>query len=124
MPTMTTNGRNVRIENRSRIAAQNLMEGDVYLMRGEPNLVVDRIRRSEENGTVIVTFNNGTKRKFEWDDRVSIVETPERHRYRRNSLRRKGYRNYMTVCATTRAAVVSTTPTPKRKPKSKPATRR
>ena len=124
MPTMTTNGRNVRIKNRSRIAAQNLMEGDEFLMRGAPNIRVVRISRSELD-SVTVTFDDGTKRKFEWDNRVSIVETPERHRYRRNSLRRNGYRNYLTVCKTRAVASSPTpTPTPKRKPKSKRPTRR
>jgi len=118
MTTMATNGRNVRIRNRSRIAAQNLMEGDEFLMRGAPNIRVVRISRSELC-SVTVTFDNGTKRKFEWDDRVSIAETPDRHRYRRNSLRRNGYKNYLVV----RAMVESPTPTPKRKPKRKRPTR-
>jgi len=119
---MTTNGRNVRIRNRSRIASQNLMEGDEFLMRGAPNLRVVRISRSELD-CVTVTFDNGTKRKFEWNERVSIAETPERHRYCRTSLRRNGYPNYLTVCKT-RAVASSPTPTPKRKPKSKRPTRR
>lgn len=123
MATMATNGRNVRIRNRSRIAAQNLMEGDECLRRGEPSVRVTRIVRDEYiygDGTVTVSFDNGTKQKYEWNERVSIAETPDRHRYRRNSLRRNGYRNYLTVCKTRAAS----TPTPKRKPKSKRTTRR
>jgi len=122
MATMATNGRNVRIRNRSRIAAQNLMEGDECLRRGEPSVRVTRIVRDEYiygDGTVTVSFDNGTKQKYEWNERVSIAETPDRHRYRRNSLRRNGYRNYLTVCKTRAAS-----PTPKRKPKSKRTTRR
>ena len=123
MATMATNGRNVRIRNRSRIAAQNLMEGDECLRRGEPSVRVTRIVRDEYiygDGTVTVSFDNGTKQKYEWNERVSIAETPDRHRYRRNSLRRNDYRNYLTVCKTRAAS----TPTPKRKPKSKRTTRR
>jgi len=115
---MTTNGRNVRIRNRSRIAAQNLMEGDEFLMRGAPNIHVMRISRSELC-SVMVTFDTGTTRRFEWDDRVSITETPDRHRYRRNSLRRNGYKNYLAVRAKTESPI----PTPKRKPKRKRPTR-
>lgn len=91
---MSLNGPNVRIQNRSRVAAQNLMEGDEFLLRGEPSLEVDSIRRSEKNGTVRVSFTNGTTRKFEWGQKVSIAETAERHSFRRNSLRRQGYPNY------------------------------
>lgn len=126
MGSMATNGRNVRIKNRSRIAAQNLMEGDECLRRGEPSVRVTRIVRDEYiygDGTVTVSFNDGTKQKYEWNERVSIAETPERHSYRRNSLRRNGYRNYLTVCKV-RAVAASPTPTPKRKPKSKRTTRR
>ena len=100
MKTMATNGRNVRNHrNRSRIAVQNLMEGDQHIVEGAVSLSVSHIRRNQEAGTVTVTFGNGSKRRFEWDERIDIIETPERHRYRRNSLRRNGYRNYMTVCS-------------------------
>jgi hypothetical protein len=123
MTTMATNARNVRIRNRSRIAAQNLMEGDECLRRGAPSVRVTRITRSESDfygeGSVTVRFDDGSKRTFVWDERVSIVETPDRHRYRRNSLRRNGYKNYLVV----RAMVESPTPTPKRKPKKKRPTR-
>lgn len=83
--------------NRSYIAAQNLMEGDEFVMRGEPNIFVETVRRSEERNTVTVTFNNGMKRKYTWGDKALIIETPSRHSYRRNSLRRNGYPNYFDV---------------------------
>lgn len=86
-----------RIINRSRIAAQNIMEGDEYIMRGEPNIYVESIKRNEDKGTVRVTFDDGSVRKFVWDQRVLINETPERHSYRRNSLRRNDYPNYLEV---------------------------
>ena len=92
---MKTNGPNVLIPTRSRIASQNLMEGDEFLLRGEPSLFVQAIRRNEDKGTVNVTFDNGTRRKFVWGQKVSITETPERHAYRRNSLRRNDYPNYL-----------------------------
>ena len=120
MNNMATNGRNVRIENRSRIASQNLMEGDECLMRGAPSIRVQSIRRSEANRTVTVTFDNGTKRKFEWDERVSIVETSERHLYRRNSLRRRGYPNYLKVTNKASKPIVATK---NRKAKKKRPTR-
>lgn len=92
---MTTNGRNVRILTRSRIAAQNLMEGDEFLLRGEPSLFVDSICRNEDKGTVRVRFENGVTRVFGWNQRVSIKEKSlHRHRFRRNTLRRAGYPNY------------------------------
>ena len=128
MATMATNGRNVKIKTRSRIAAQNLMEGDECLRRGEPSMRVTRIVRNEclygDGGTVTVSFDNGTKQRYEWNDRVSITETPDRHQYRRNSLRRNGYRNYLTVCKTRAASSPTSSPTPKRKPKNKRTTRR
>lgn len=95
MPTMTVNGPNVKIRNRSRIAVQNLMEGDEFLLRGEPSLVVDSITRNEDKGTVKVTFDTGETRRFAWNSKVSIKETAERNSFRRNSLRRYGYPNYM-----------------------------
>lgn len=91
---MSVNGPNVRIQNRSRIAAQNLLEGDEFLLRGEPSLQVDSIRRNEDKATVRVSFTNGTTRKFVWGQKVSVAETPERHSFRRNSLRRQDYPNY------------------------------
>lgn len=83
--------------NRSRIAAQNLMEGDEFVMAGEPNIFVEKIRRNEDNGTVFVTFSNGMKRKYTWGSKALIIETPVRNAYRRNSLRRNGYQNYYDV---------------------------
>lgn len=112
MTTMATNGRNVRIQNRSRIAAQNLMEGDECLMRGAPSIRVESIRRNEYR-SVSVTFDNGTKRRFEWDERVSIAETWQRNLYRRNSLRRRGYPNYLKVTTNAPNRLVAK----KRKPK-------
>ena len=53
---MTVNGPNVLVLNRSRIASQNLMEGDEFLLRGEPSLFVESIRRNEDKGTVSVTL--------------------------------------------------------------------
>lgn len=94
---MSVNGPNVRLSTRSRIASQNLMEGDEFLLRGEPSLFVQEIRRNEDKGTVRVTFDNGSVRKFVWDQKVSINETPVRHSYRRNSLRRNDYPNYLEV---------------------------
>lgn len=121
MTNMATNARNVRIENRSRIAAQNLMEGDEVLMRGAPSVFVERIARSEARGTVTVTYSNGTRRKFEWDERVSIGETPQRHLYRRNSLRRNGYPNYLkrVLGEDVLSLIVKPKVTLKRKPKNK-----
>ena len=95
---MKTNGPNVLIPTRSRIASQNLMEGDEFLLRGEDSLYVESIRRNEAKATVSVTFDNGETRKFQWDQKVSIAETPERHAFRRNSLRRQDYPNYLEVC--------------------------
>jgi len=84
---------------RSYIASQNLMEGDEFVMRGEPNIFVESIRRNETKGTVSVTFTNGMKRKYTWGRKALIIETDARHSYRRNSLRRNGYQNYNKVCA-------------------------
>lgn len=95
MPTMTVNGPNVRIKNRSRIAAQNIMEGDEFLLRGQPSLIVDSITRNEDKGFVKVTFEGGETRRFAWNSKVSIKETAERNAFRRNSLRRYGYPNYL-----------------------------
>jgi hypothetical protein len=95
--TRNTNKNDTTNAWRSRVAAQNLMEGDEFIMRGEPNIFVTKINRNEDNGTVAVTFSNGMKRKYSWDRKASIVETPNRHRYRRNSLRRNGYPNYLKV---------------------------
>ena len=92
MPTMTK--KDTKTAYRSRIAAQNIMEGDEFILRGEPNILIDSVRRNEEKGTVIVTFEGGTKRKFMWNAKASIVETPERNLFRRNSLRKQGYPNY------------------------------
>lgn len=79
---------------RSRVAAQNLMEGDEFVMRGEPNIFVEKIRRNEDLGFVTVTFSNGMKRKYSWGYKALIIETPSRHSFRRNTLRRAGYPNY------------------------------
>ena len=38
--TMTLNGPNVLIPTRTRIVAQNMLESDEFLMRGEPSLFV------------------------------------------------------------------------------------
>ena len=75
--------------NRSWIAAQNIMEGDEFVMHGEPNIFVEKVRRNEDNGTVTVTFSNNMKRKYSWGRKALIIETAARHAYRRNSLRRK-----------------------------------
>jgi hypothetical protein len=83
--------------NRSWIAAQNIMEGDEFVMHGEPNIFVEKVRRNEDNGTVTVTFSNGMKRKYSWGRKALIIETAARHAYRRNSLRRNGYPNYFDV---------------------------
>jgi hypothetical protein len=83
--------------NRSWIAAQNIMEGDEFVMHGEPNIFVEKVRRNEDKGTVAVTFSNGMKRKYTWGRKALIVETAARHAYRRNSLRRNGYPNYFDV---------------------------
>ena len=97
MATMTVNGPNVKIKTRSRIAVQNIMEGDEFLMRGEPSLFVSKITRNEQKNTVTVSFDNGTRRRYTWGAKVSINETRERNAYRRNSLRRNGYPNYFDV---------------------------
>jgi hypothetical protein len=83
--------------NRSWIAAQNIMEGDEFVMHGEPNIFVEKVRRNEDNGTVTVTFSNNMKRKYSWGRKALIIETAARHAYRRNSLRRNGYPNYFDV---------------------------
>lgn len=83
--------------NRSWIAAQNIMEGDEFVMHGEPNIFVEKVRRNEDNGTVTVTFSNNMKRKYSWGRKALIIETAARHAYRRNSLRRNGYPNYLKV---------------------------
>lgn len=83
--------------NRSWVAAQNLMEGDEFVMHGEPNIFVEKVRRNEEKGIVSVTFSNGMKRKYTWGRKALIIETAARHAYRRNSLRRNGYPNYFDV---------------------------
>ena len=79
---------------RSRIAARNLMEGDEFIMAGEPNIYVTKIVRNEAKGTIQVTFTNDMKRKYKWSAFAVISETPQRHLYRRNQLRRNGYMNY------------------------------
>lgn len=91
---MKTNAPNVLIPTRSRIAAQNLMEGDEFLLRGEDSIFVESIKRNEAKGTVVVSFDDGDVRRFQWDQKVSIDETPERQAFRRN-LRRNGYPNYL-----------------------------
>ena len=95
MATMTVNGPNVKIKTRSRISVQNIMEGDEFLMRGEPSLFVEKVSRNEQKNTVTVSFDNGTRRRYTWGAKVSINETRERNAYRRNSLRRNGYPNYL-----------------------------
>lgn len=98
--TMTTNGRNIRISNRIRVAAQNILEGDEFLMRGEPSLFVERITRNENKGTVRVRFECGEVRTFEWDQKVSLKEkSAHRAAFRRNTLRRAGYPNYYAYSA-------------------------
>jgi hypothetical protein len=73
------------------------MEGDEFVMRGEPNIFGEKIVRNEAKNTVVVTFDNGMKRKYTCNDRALIIETPSRNSYRRNSLRRNGYPNYTEV---------------------------
>jgi hypothetical protein len=92
MPTMTK--KDTKTAYRSRISAQNIMEGDQFILRGEPNIFVEKVTRNEDAGVVTVSFDDGTKRRFDWNDKISIVETPERNLFRRNSLRRNGYPNY------------------------------
>lgn len=100
MPTMLTNGRNIRIQNRIRVAAQNILEGDEFLMRGEPSLFVESITRNENKGTVRVRFECGETRTFAWDQKVSLKEkSSHRAAFRRNTLRRAGYPNYYTYSA-------------------------
>lgn len=97
MPTATATRKTTRTstKNRSRIAAQNLMEGDQFVMLGEPNIFIEKITRNEDNGTVFVTFDSGMKRKYSWGHKVLIIETADRKSFRRNSLRRNGYPNYL-----------------------------
>jgi len=98
--TMTTNGRNIKIANRIRVAAQNMLEGDEFLLRGEPSLFVESITRNESRGTVRVRFENGEIRTFEWNQKVSLKEkSGHRAAFRRNTLRRAGYPNYYTYSA-------------------------
>lgn len=100
MPTTISNASRTRSTNkgyRSHIFAQNLMEGDEFVMRGEPNIFVTKINRNEDKGTVSVTFSNNMKRRYDWNDRAWIIEYPSRNSYRRNSLRRNGYPNYLAV---------------------------
>lgn len=98
--TMTTNGRNIRISNRIRVAAQNMLEGDEFLLRGEPSLFVESITRNENKGTVRVRFECGEVRYFEWNQKVSLKEkSAHRAAFRRNTLRRAGYPNYYTYSA-------------------------
>jgi len=103
MPTTTvrqnrkSTSRRSNNSRRSYVFAQNLMEGDEFVMRGEPNTFVAAIRRNETKGTVNVTFTNGNKRRYSWNNRALIMETNDRNLYRRNSLRRNGYRNYFDV---------------------------
>jgi len=96
----TSNKNTKKASYRSYIYAQNLMEGDEFVMHGEPNIFVQSIRRNEAKGTVGVTFTNGMKRRYTWNRRALILETPDRHAYRRNSLRRNGYQNYLEVVNT------------------------
>jgi hypothetical protein len=101
MPTLSVTNKfkksTVNTSYRSRIAAQNLLEGDEFVMRGEPNIFVTKITRNETKGTITVTFTNGMKRKYTWNRKAVIMETPDRHLFRRNSLRRQGYPNYFVV---------------------------
>lgn len=95
--TMSTNGRNIRINNRIRVAAQNMLEGDEFLLRGEPSLFVESIARNENKGTVRVRFESGEIRTFDWNQKVSLKEKSDhRAAFRRNTLRRAGYPNYYT----------------------------
>jgi len=94
---MSTNGRNIRINNRIRVAAQNMLEGDEFLLRGEPSLFVESIARNENKGTVRVRFESGEIRTFDWNQKVSLKEKSDhRAAFRRNTLRRAGYPNYYT----------------------------
>jgi len=97
---MSTNGRNIRINNRIRVAAQNMLEGDEFLLRGEPSLFVESIARNENKGTVRVRFESGEIRTFDWNQKVSLKEKSDhRAAFRRNTLRRAGYPNYYTYSA-------------------------
>lgn len=97
--TLANGKRKAMQRNRSRISAQNLMEGDECLLRGGVSLYVHEISRNEAKGTVKVFFDDGNRWNLTWDQKVSIRETPERHAYRRNSLRRNGYPNYLAEVA-------------------------
>lgn len=136
MSSMTIGGRNVGRTRTSRIAAQNLMEGDECFLaskahalprpkRGDPreSVRVAHINRDEAMGVISVRFSDRKWVSFDWDERVAIVETPERHLFRRNSLRRNLYPNYMTVEAL-RSKVEFPVPTPKGNRKAKRKTKR
>jgi hypothetical protein len=95
--TPSTFGKKNKTASRSYIAVQNFMEGDEFVMRGEPNIFVEKIVRNEKAGSVKVVFCNGMIRKYTWSARALIIDTPTRNSYRRNSLRRNGYQNYLNV---------------------------
>ncbi len=98
--TMTLNGPNVLIPTRTRIVAQNMLETDEFLMRGEPSLFVKSIKRNPTKGTVKVSFDCGEVRTFDWNQKVSIkTKSAHRENFRRNTLRKQGYPNYLTYSA-------------------------
>lgn len=92
--SMCVNGPNVLIADRVRVPARKAMEGDEFLLRGEPSLTIQKVQRNEARQTVRLTFTDGTSRRYGWDDKISVVDsTPERARARRN-LARNGYPRY------------------------------
>ena len=87
---------NADLAYRSKIQAQNFMVGDEFVMYNESNIYVTKVTRNEDLATVRVTFSNGMRRKYIWGRFAMIMETRSRNLYRRNSLRRNGYRpNYL-----------------------------
>ena len=54
--TPSTFGKKNKTASRSYIAVQNFMEGDEFVMRGEPNIFVEKIVRNEKAGSVKVVF--------------------------------------------------------------------
>jgi hypothetical protein len=76
---------------RTRVTPQNILPGDEFYMRGEPNATVYSVNPCEDGNTITVLKNNGEafSRFYSEEKRVSIVEYPHT-KARRRTLSRNG----------------------------------
>lgn len=76
---------------RTRVTPQNILPGDEFYMRGEPNATVYAVDPSTDGNTITVLKNNGEAfvRFYSAEKRVSIVEYPHT-KARRRTLSRNG----------------------------------